>query len=87
MSDSTLYIGANSNMFDIGVSSIHVLKLRRRIQEAFGDIPIPVSMLFSHPVVHDLALAIEDLQKQRDYDPVSPQSYLNLWNFSRLLQS
>ncbi|KAK6532033.1 hypothetical protein TWF694_003196 [Orbilia ellipsospora] len=60
----------DSDIFEIGVSSIDVLRLRVYLQKAF-NIEIPVMIFFSHPILRDLGRAIDDLQVKKDYDPIT----------------
>ncbi|KAF3911029.1 hypothetical protein AA313_de0203018 [Arthrobotrys entomopaga] len=60
----------DSNMFEIGVSSIDILRLRIYLQKSLG-IEIPVMIFFSHPVLHDLGRAIDGLRVTKEYDPIT----------------
>jgi len=64
----------DSDLFDLGLSSIDLLKLRASLQKSLNMANIPITIFFSHPILRHLTQAIEDLQKekpQRIYDPIS----------------
>jgi thioesterase domain-containing protein/acyl carrier protein len=64
------YLGLASDLFDIGFSSIDLLKLKAHLRDAL-KIEIPVTIFFSYPVIHDLGQALDDLKKKAVYDPVT----------------
>lgn len=68
-------IGIDSDLFEIGFSSIDLLKLQVHLQEAL-KIEVPITIFFSHPVIRDLSQTLDVLQKKneqktKEYDPVS----------------
>ena len=71
---STLF-GVNasqvSDLFDLGASSIDLLKLRARLQESL-KIEIPVTLLFSHPTIRDLSQSLDALHNKKRYNPITP---------------
>lgn len=73
--DQSLFIGVGSNLFELGISSLDVLRLRNALQKRFG-IDIPISVIFEHPMIRELASAIEKLleKETKSYDPVSNRS-------------
>lgn len=62
-------IQIDSDMFEIGVSSIDLLKLRVYLEKAL-NIDIPMIIFFSHPTLRDLSKALDGLQKEKTYDPI-----------------
>lgn len=70
---STLFpaipIGANTNIFDLGVSSSDLLKLRTALMKSLS-LSFPVTILFRHPTIRELAEAFEALQTTNAYDPI-----------------
>ncbi|RDW70438.1 hypothetical protein BP5796_08835 [Coleophoma crateriformis] len=66
----TTDIGVNSNLFDFGVSSVFILTVRQKLKSRL-HVDVPIAKFFNHPVVRDLAQAIDKIAKTiNDYDPV-----------------
>jgi thioesterase domain-containing protein/acyl carrier protein len=63
-------IRMDSDMFDLGVSSIDLLKLRVYLEKAL-DIDIPLTIFFSHPVLRTLSKTLDRLQKEKTYNPIT----------------
>lgn len=63
-------LSADANLFNLGVSSSDLLKLRMRLQTNLKLDQIPITCFFSHPTVRELAKAIDNLEKTNRYDPV-----------------
>jgi thioesterase domain-containing protein/acyl carrier protein len=63
-------IGIDSDLFEIGFSSIDLLKLQVCLQEVL-KIEVPITIFFSHPVIRDLGQALDASRKKNEYDPVS----------------
>lgn len=61
----------SSDLFDLGASSIDLLKLRARLQESL-KIEIPVTLLFSHPTIRDLGQSLDALRNKKKYNPIIP---------------
>ena len=69
-----LEIHLSSDIFELGLSSIDLLKLRASLQKSLNLDSIPITIFFSHPILHHLSQAIDDLQKktpQKIYNPLS----------------
>jgi thioesterase domain-containing protein/acyl carrier protein len=66
----TANLRMDSELFDIGFSSIDILKLKAYLEDAFG-IEIPVTIFFSHPVIGDLCQALDDMGTKKEYDPIT----------------
>jgi thioesterase domain-containing protein/acyl carrier protein len=61
----------SSDLFDLGASSIDLLKLRARLQESL-KIEIPVTLLFSHPTIRDPGQSLDALRNKKKYNPITP---------------
>ncbi|KAI7400587.1 hypothetical protein KC336_g14824 [Hortaea werneckii] len=60
-----------ASLFDWGVSSIEIIRLRNSIQKELKlTQEIPVITIISNPTIESLAKAVRDLQKRRDYNPI-----------------
>ncbi|KAK5988273.1 Microperfuranone synthase [Cladobotryum mycophilum] len=67
-----LDIHIDSDMFELGVSSIDLLKLKSCLQRSLKIEDIPTTIFFSHPVLRYLSQAIDDLRENENgYDPVT----------------
>lgn len=64
-------VGLNTSLFDWGVSSIEIIKLKTIIQQKLelGE-EIPVITVMSNPTIKGLASAVRDLKKPHQYDPI-----------------
>ncbi|KAJ5329770.1 thioesterase domain protein [Penicillium brevicompactum] len=63
-------IGVESNLFEIGLASITLIKLQRRLKTRLGlDKEITIADIMAHPTVHSLAKAT---QQPQIYVPVVP---------------
>lgn len=60
-------VNIDSDMFELGLSSIDMLKLKVYLQKSL-NMAIPVTLFFSNPVLRQLCQAIDDLKKT---DPVT----------------
>ena len=56
--------------FDIGVTSIHLILLKKQIEERLGIEDLPILLLMTNSTIRALAAAIEDRNKPKEYDPV-----------------
>ena len=64
-------IGVNTSLFEMGVSSIEIIKLKTKVQvEMELDIDIPVITMMTNPTVRGLATALKKLQEPKKYSPV-----------------
>ncbi|KAF8861581.1 acetyl-CoA synthetase-like protein [Acephala macrosclerotiorum] len=69
-------IGINTSLFEMGVSSIEIIRLKTRIESASPPPPppskIPIITMMTNPTISALAL---ELSKPKEYNPiVTPQS-------------
>ena len=62
-------LGISNDLFELGISSIDLLKLRLNLQNKLKIPEIPITIFFSHPIIRDLAPTLEDLQRHT-YNPV-----------------
>lgn len=64
-------IGVGTSLFEMGVSSIEIIKLKTRIQvELKLDVEIPVITMMTNPTIRGLAAALIKLQEPKVYSPV-----------------
>ena len=64
-------IGITTNIMDLGVSSIEVIKIKTLIQRRLGlNVEIPVILIITNPTVRTMTLALRRLQEPQHYDPV-----------------
>ncbi|TGO15879.1 hypothetical protein BPAE_0534g00030 [Botrytis paeoniae] len=72
-------IRLESELFELGITSIDLLKLQRVIQNSMHMV-IPMTIFFAHPIIRDLAQALDELhkeskknsnEKEKDYNPLS----------------
>ncbi|KFY74647.1 hypothetical protein V499_05310 [Pseudogymnoascus sp. VKM F-103] len=75
-------IHIDSDMFELGLSSIDMLKLKVYLQKSFNIQDIPITIFFSNPLLGQLSQAIDNLKKgdkitvlqphgESDYDPIT----------------
>jgi thioesterase domain-containing protein len=62
-------IGATEHLFGLGVNSIAVIKIKKRLEEIMGRL-IPVSLIITNPNARALADALENISKPKEYNPV-----------------
>lgn len=60
----------NTDLFAIGLSSIDILKIQSGLQTQLSIPDIPLTALFAHHILHELASALDTLRPQFDYEPV-----------------
>ena len=64
-------IGVNTSLFEMGVSSIEIIKLKTKIQvELELEVEIPVITMMTNPTIRGLAAALKRLQEPKKYSPV-----------------
>lgn len=64
-------IGINTSLFEMGVSSIEIIRLKTKIQTALKlKIEIPIITVMTNPTISALSGAILSLQKPKAYNPV-----------------
>lgn len=64
-------IGIEANIFDLGVSSVDLLKLKVDLQEALS-ITFPFTILLSNATIKELAAALQEIKTEKvaEYDPI-----------------
>jgi hypothetical protein len=67
---SSVQIGRNSDLFALGISSIDLLQLKSSRQKALKIDDIPITTMFPHPVLHELAEALDLLKQKYNFSPV-----------------
>ncbi|KAF4630313.1 hypothetical protein G7Y89_g7822 [Cudoniella acicularis] len=67
---SAAEIGRSTDLFSLGFSSVDLLMLQSRLQDDLGVQNIPLSTLFSNPVLHELAAALGRLKAVKEYNPI-----------------
>ncbi|MFJ9845006.1 AMP-binding protein [Kitasatospora sp. NPDC101155] len=67
-------ISATANFFDLGGTSLDILRLRNRVAQRLGATDLPVLTVLTAPTVRDLAARLADPASpgERVYDPVVP---------------
>ncbi|KAL8923090.1 MAG: hypothetical protein Q9208_004774 [Pyrenodesmia sp. 3 TL-2023] len=64
-------IGTNTSIFEMGVSSIEIIKLKTQIQHALSlETEIPVITMMTNPTIQSLATALIKLREPKVYSPV-----------------
>ena len=57
-------VGIHHNFFDLGADSVHLVRLRNKLQEMWsGDIPMVA--LFNHPTISDLAQYLSEQPRMK----------------------
>ena len=62
--------GVETPIYQMGITSIDVIRLKRRLEERLGISNIPFAVMMRNPTVRSLATAFQDLYTPRDYNPV-----------------
>lgn len=62
--------GVNTHVFEIGITSIHLIRLKQKLQSRFSIPEIPIRMMMQNSTVRELATALENLGKPRNYEPI-----------------
>jgi acyl-CoA synthetase (AMP-forming)/AMP-acid ligase II len=63
-------IGVNATMFEVGLTSVDLLKLKRQIEARLHLDKIPLITMMKHPSVRDLENALQGSNAQTAYNPV-----------------
>lgn len=64
-------IGINTSLFEMGVNSIEIIRLKIRIESELS-LPneIPIITMMTNPTISALALALLELSKPKEYNPI-----------------
>ncbi|WP_224367949.1 AMP-binding protein [Hyalangium versicolor] len=67
-------LSATANFFEIGGTSLDVLRLKARVEQRFGVTQLPILWLMQHPTVRELASRLEQRERPKagTYDPIVP---------------
>ena len=63
-------VGVKTNIFDMGVNSMNLLRWKQRLQTKLSIINIPIITIMKNPTIRLLAESLKQLQKSPVYDPV-----------------
>ena len=63
--------GLETPIFETGVTSIELIRLRQRIEDRLG-VEVPIVTLMLNPTTRSMARALEDLSASKMYSPVVP---------------
>ena len=63
-------LGVSTSIFEVGATSINLIRLKKRLQVFFRINDIPIVTMLANPTVKSLARALEELQKPHKYSPV-----------------
>ncbi|KAF2236497.1 thioesterase domain protein [Viridothelium virens] len=70
LSSCSQEIGVETSIFGAGITSINLLRLKKRLQIVLGFDEIPLITIMTNPTVRALTSAIDGLQNPHSYDPV-----------------
>ena len=68
--NSSMLVSRESDLFALGMSSIDILKLQSALQKALRIPNIPHGTIFAHPIVHELATALEQSKSNHTFSPI-----------------
>ncbi|KAL8829806.1 MAG: hypothetical protein Q9191_001809 [Dirinaria sp. TL-2023a] len=64
-------IGVNTSLFEMGVSSVEIIKLKTRIENELElEDEIPIITMMTNPTIRNLAAALKRLKSPQKYSPV-----------------
>jgi acyl-CoA synthetase (AMP-forming)/AMP-acid ligase II/thioesterase domain-containing protein len=63
-------IGVETPIFNMGITSIHLIQLKKKLQACLSIPDIPISVIMTNSTVRSLSEALENLDKPKEYDPV-----------------
>lgn len=63
-------IGVETPVFEIGVTSIHLIRLKKQLQTRLSIPDISILVIMTNPTIRSLCKALETLKKPKEYDPV-----------------
>ncbi|KAB5518662.1 putative non-ribosomal peptide synthase-like protein [Coniochaeta sp. 2T2.1] len=62
--------GVETPVFEMGITSIHLIQLKKQLQTRLSIEDIPISVIMTNPTIRGLCGALEVLEKPKEYDPV-----------------
>ena len=62
--------GVETPIFEMGVTSIHLIRLKREIERRLSIDDIPIVKMMAYPTVRSLAGALQATRDHKDYNPV-----------------
>ncbi|KAH7919113.1 atromentin synthetase [Leucogyrophana mollusca] len=69
-------VSANDNLFELGGTSIDIIRLKHEAEAYFRLAEIPLIQILKHPVISDLARIVDSIRNRRnheqEYDPIVP---------------
>jgi acyl-CoA synthetase (AMP-forming)/AMP-acid ligase II/thioesterase domain-containing protein len=68
--DTGVGIGVETPIFDMGMTSIHLIQLKKTLQTFLSIPDIPISVIMTNSTVRSLSIALENLDKPKEYDPI-----------------
>jgi hypothetical protein len=63
-------IGVETPVFEIGVTSIHLIRLKKELPTRLSIPDIPISVIMTNPTIRSLCKALETLHTPKEYHPV-----------------
>ena len=63
-------IGVETPMFEMGMTSIHLIRLKTQLQTRLSIPNIPIVVIMTNPTIRSLWKALEALDKPKEYEPV-----------------
>ncbi|KAL1921088.1 uncharacterized protein VTP21DRAFT_11723 [Calcarisporiella thermophila] len=65
-------IGANTNFFDLGASSLHVVRYKAKVMTTLQLDDFPIIWIMQYPTIRELAAKLDKRDALTEYDPVVP---------------
>ncbi|KIM96172.1 hypothetical protein OIDMADRAFT_132717 [Oidiodendron maius Zn] len=62
-------IGVETPVYDIGITSIHLIRLKKQLQTRLSIDDIPMLVIMTNPTIRSLCKALESLHRPKEYDP------------------
>ncbi|TVY44622.1 Nonribosomal peptide synthetase [Lachnellula subtilissima] len=63
-------LGTTTPIFDLGVTSIDIIRLKQRLEKSMSIEDIPIITIMMNPTIKTLAVALEKSNQSHAYDPV-----------------
>jgi acyl-CoA synthetase (AMP-forming)/AMP-acid ligase II/thioesterase domain-containing protein len=62
-------LGVNTNWFTFGINSIDIIKIKLKLEKRINA-EVPMITVITNPTIRSLGVALEDLQKPHEYNPM-----------------